>query len=103
MPQVGRQLKNFEKLVFVLDKCKYMSSQSIKNNVTAFKYIRKLGVMDGIAMLRGYSHWAYIQENKSLGQGSDLDKVFVFKILKVGPKSGVHLVIWKTRGSCLIT
>jgi hypothetical protein len=27
-----------------------------------------------------------------LGQGSDSDKVFVFKMSEVGPGSGVHLV-----------
>jgi hypothetical protein len=58
---------DLEELVPVLEKCKYMSSPSIKNNVTAFRSIRRFGVMDGIATLRGCSHWAYIQENKFLG------------------------------------
>jgi hypothetical protein len=83
---------DLEELVPVLEKCKYMSSPSIKNHVTAFRYIRRFGVMDGIATLRGCSHWAYIQENKFLGQGSDSNKVFVFKMSKVEPRSGVHLV-----------
>jgi hypothetical protein len=83
---------DLEELVPVLEKCKYMSSPSIKNDVIAFKYIRRFGVMDGIAMLRGYSHWAYVQENKFPSQGSDSDKVFVFKMSKVGPGSRVHLV-----------
>jgi hypothetical protein len=52
----------------------------------------KIWVMDGIATLRGCSHWAYVQENKFPGQGSDSDKVFVFKMSEVGPGSGVHLV-----------
>jgi hypothetical protein len=69
-----------------------MSSPSIKNDVTAFRYIRRFGVMDGIATLRGCSHWAYVQENKFLGQGSNSDKVFVFKMSEVGPGSRVHLV-----------
>ena len=47
---------NLEELVPVLEKCKYMSSPSIKNDITAFRYIRRFGIMDGIAMLRGYSH-----------------------------------------------
>jgi hypothetical protein len=47
---------NLEELVPVLEKCKYMSSPSIKNDVTAFRYIRRFGVMDGIATLRGCSH-----------------------------------------------
>jgi hypothetical protein len=69
-----------------------MSSPSIKNDVTAFRYIRRFGVMDGIATLRGCSHWAYVQENKFPDQGSNSDKVFVFKMSEVGPRSGVHLV-----------
>ena len=83
---------DLEELVSVLEKCKYMSSPSIKNDVTAFKFIRRFGVMDSIATLRGCSHWVYVQENKFLGQGSDSDKVFVFKMSEVGPGSGVHLV-----------
>jgi hypothetical protein len=55
---------DLEELVLVLKKYKYMSSPNIKNNVIAFKYIRRFGVIDGIAMLRGCSHWAYVQENK---------------------------------------
>jgi hypothetical protein len=58
---------DLEELVPVFKKYKYMSSPSIKNNVTAFRYIRRFGVMDGIAKLRGCSHWAYVQENKFPG------------------------------------
>jgi hypothetical protein len=47
---------DLEELVPVLEKCKYMSSPSIKNDVTTFRYIRRFGVMDGIATLRGCSH-----------------------------------------------
>jgi hypothetical protein len=47
---------DLEELVPVLEKCKYMSSPSIKNDVTAFRYIRRFGVMDGIATLRGCSY-----------------------------------------------
>jgi hypothetical protein len=83
---------NLEELVPVLKKCKYMSSLSIKNDVTTFKYIQRFGIMDSIATLRGCSHWAFVQENKFLGQGSDADKVFVFKMSEVGSGSGVDLV-----------
>jgi hypothetical protein len=90
----GTPVRKFdlEELLPVLEKCTYMSFPSIKNDVTAFRYIRRFGVMDGIATLRGCSHWAYVQENKFPGQGSDLDKVFVFKMSEVGPGSGVDLV-----------
>ena len=47
---------NLEELVPVLEKCKYMSSPSIKNDVIVFKFIRRFGVMDGIATLRGCSY-----------------------------------------------
>ena len=47
---------DLEKLVPVLEKCKYMSSPSIKNDVTMFKFIQRFGVMDDIATLRGCSH-----------------------------------------------
>jgi hypothetical protein len=54
----GRPAKTFtfEELVPVLDKCRYMSSPSIKNDVTSFRYIRRYGVMDGITMLRACSN-----------------------------------------------
>jgi hypothetical protein len=81
-----------EELVPVLDKYRYMSSPSIKNDVTSFKYIQRYGIMDGITMLRGCSNWQYVQENLFPGQGSDSDKVFVFKMSEVGPSSGVDLV-----------
>jgi hypothetical protein len=83
---------DLEELVPILEKYKYMSSPSIKNDVTTFRYIRRFGAMDGIAILKGCSHWTYVQENKFPGQGSDSDKVFVFKMSEVGPRSGVHLV-----------
>ena len=48
--------------------------------------------MDGITILRGCSNWSYIQENIFPGQGSDFDKVFVFKMSEVGLGSDVDLV-----------
>jgi hypothetical protein len=58
----GAPSKTFtlEELVPVLDKCRYMSSPSIKNDVTSFRYIWRYGVMDGITMLRGCSNWPYV-------------------------------------------
>jgi hypothetical protein len=82
----------FEELVPVFDKCRYMSSSSIKNDVTSFRYIRRCRVMDGITMLRGCNKWPYVQENLFPGQGSDSNKVFVFKMSEVGPSSGIDLV-----------
>jgi hypothetical protein len=50
----------FEELVPVLDKCKYISLPSIKNDVTSSRYIRRYRVTDGITMLRGCSNWPYV-------------------------------------------
>jgi hypothetical protein len=47
---------DLEELVPILEKCKYMSSPSIKNDVTTFKYTRRFGIMDSITMLKGCSH-----------------------------------------------
>jgi hypothetical protein len=54
----GASTKTFtlEELVPILDKCRYMSSPSIMNDVTSFGYIQRYGVMDGITMLRGCSN-----------------------------------------------
>ena len=82
----------FHELIPVLDQCKHMSSPSIRNQVTSFRYMRRFRVMDNITKLRGSSNWAFVQENKFPGQGSDTDKVFVFKMSEVGPGSGVDFV-----------
>jgi hypothetical protein len=47
---------DIEELVPILKKCKYMSFPSIKNDVTAFRYIQRFEVMDGITTLTGCSH-----------------------------------------------
>ena len=57
--------------------------------------------MDGITKLRRLSNWAYVQRSIFPGQGDDSDKVFFFKMSKVGPSSGVHLVRWMQPGSDL--
>jgi hypothetical protein len=82
----------FEELVPVLDKCKYMTSPSIKNDVTVFRYLRRFGDEDSITMLRGCSNWPCVQENKFPSQGFEFNKIFVFKMSKVGLDSGADLV-----------
>jgi hypothetical protein len=48
--------------------------------------------MDGITILRGCNNWPYVQKNMFPGQGSNFDKVNVFKIFEVRPGSGVDFV-----------
>ena len=90
-----------DELVLILDKFKQMSSPSIRNEVTTFRYLRRFGIMDSITKLRGSSNWPFVQENRFLGQGADADKVFVFKMAKIGPGSGVDLVRRMQPGSDL--
>jgi hypothetical protein len=46
----------FEELEPVLDKCKYMTLPSIKNDMTTFRYLQRFGVINSTTMLRGCSH-----------------------------------------------
>jgi hypothetical protein len=81
-----------EELVPVLETCKNLTSPNPRNKVTSFRYLRRYGVVDSITKLRGSSKWAYLQNNMFPGQGSQSDKVFVFKMSEVGPGSGIDLV-----------
>jgi hypothetical protein len=86
------QCLSMEELVPVLDKCKNLTSPNLRNKVASFRNLRRYGVLDSITKLRGSSKWAYLQNNMFPGQGSQSDKVFVFKMSEVGPGSGVDLV-----------
>ena len=86
------RLLSLKELEHVFESCRELNSPNLRSKVTLFKYLRKFGVMDGIAKLRDVSNWAYVQRNQFLGQGDDTDKLFVFKMSEVGPGSGVDLV-----------
>jgi hypothetical protein len=90
--EVPAKTLTFEELVLVLDKYKYMTLPSVKNNVTTFRCLQRFGVMDSITILRGCSNWPYVQKNIFPSQGSNSDKVFLLKIIEVGPGSSVDLV-----------
>ena len=86
------RVMDFSDLVPVLDKCKYITSPNIRNEVSSFKHFRKFGIIDSITKLRSASKWAFVEESKFPGQGTDIDKVFVFKMSEVCRASGVDLV-----------
>ena len=48
--------------------------------------------MDDIAKLKGLSNWAFIQLKMFSGQSNESDKVFIFKMSKVGPSYEMDLV-----------
>ena len=86
------RLLSLDELEPVFESCRELNSPSLRSKVMSFKYLRRFGVMDGIAKLRGVSSWAYVQRNQFPGQGDEKNKVFVFKMSEVGPGSGVDLV-----------
>ena len=86
------RLLSLSELEPVFESCRELNSPNLRSKVNSFKFLRRFGVMDGIAKLRGVSNWAYVQRNQFPGQGDDADKVFVFKMSEVGPGSGVDLV-----------
>ena len=47
------RVMDFIDLVPVLDKCKYITSPNIRNEVSSFKHFRKFGIIDSITKLRG--------------------------------------------------
>ena len=86
------RLLSLDELEPMFESCRELNSPNLRSKVTPFKYLRRFGIMDGIAKLRSVSSWAYVQRNQFLGQGDEKDKVFGFKISKVGPGNKVDLV-----------
>ena len=82
----------FKELVLVLVKYKYMTLPSVKNNVTTLRYLQRFGIMDSITMLKGCSNWPYVLNNIFMGQYSNSNKVFLFKMSERGLGSSIDLV-----------
>ena len=61
------KVMDFTDLVPVLDKCKFITSPNIHNEVSSFKHFRKFGIIDSITKLRSASKWAFVQESKFPG------------------------------------
>ena len=85
-------LLSLKELEHVFESYKELNSPNLCSKITSFGYLRRFGVIDGIAKLRGFSNWGYIQRNQFPGQGNNADKVFDFKMSKVDPGSRVDLV-----------
>ena len=86
------RLLSLDELEPVFESYRELNSPNLRSKNISFKYLRRLGVMDGIAKLQGISSWAYVQRNQFPGQSDEKDKVFVFKMSEAGPRSGVDLV-----------
>lgn len=86
-----KTLELFE-LLPLFNRFKYLTSASIRNSMTSFRYVRWFGFINIIAKLRVSSNWSFVPEHLFLRQGFDNDKVFIFKMSEVGPASGVDLI-----------
>jgi hypothetical protein len=51
---------SLKELKHVFESCRELNSPNLRSKVTSFKYLRRFGIMDGIAKLRGVSNWAYV-------------------------------------------
>jgi hypothetical protein len=58
-----QRLLSLKELEPMFESCKELNSPNLCSKVTTFKYLRRFGVMDGIAKLRGVSNWAYVEWN----------------------------------------
>jgi hypothetical protein len=101
---------DLEGLVPILDKCKYMSSPSIKNGMTAFKYIyRGLGSWTASPCLEAVATGPSFRRTSFRVRARTRTRYLFSRCPRWGPDSSAldqnecnPVVIWKTRGSCLI-
>jgi hypothetical protein len=86
----------------VLDKFEILRSPNLRIMISLSKSGGKGGVFGSIMSMKMYTTIEYIHGNVFPRQGKK--KVYVFKMLINGLRSGVDLVkekIWRTCGSCL--
>jgi hypothetical protein len=73
-----------------LEKFEILSSSNVRNMITSLRSGGKERAYDSIMIMKRYVTIEYIHGNVFPGQGRE--KVYVFKMLVDGPKSGVDLV-----------
>jgi hypothetical protein len=88
-PRPKKMLRGHE-LEDVLDKFEHLSSPNLRNTISLSKSSGKRGEYDSIMAMKRFTRIKYIHSNIFPGQGKD--KVYVFKMLVDGPRSGVDLV-----------
>jgi hypothetical protein len=73
-----------------LEKFEILSSSNVRNMITSLRSGGKERAYDSIMIMKRYVTIEYIHGNVFPGQGRE--KVYVFKMLVDGPKSGVDLI-----------
>jgi hypothetical protein len=101
---------DLEELVLVLEKCKYMSSPSIKNNVTAFRCIRRFGSWTASPRSEAVATRPTFRRTSSRVRARTPIRCLFSRCPRWGPDPECTWSIecnpeeiWNTRGSCSIT
>ena len=79
-----------QELEDVLDKFEHLSSLNLQNTISLYRSGGKRGAYDSIMAMKMYSTIEYIHGN--IFPGQEKKKLYVFKMLEDGPRSGVDLV-----------
>jgi hypothetical protein len=79
-----------QELEDVLDKFEHLSSPNLRDTISLYRSGGKRGAYDSIMAMETYTTIEYVHGNVFPGQGKD--KVYIFKMLEDGPRSGVDLV-----------
>jgi hypothetical protein len=79
-----------QELEDVLDKFEHLSSPNLRNTISLYRSGGKRGAYDSIMAMKTYTTIEYVHGNVFPSQGKE--KVYIFKMLEDGPRSGVHLV-----------
>ena len=79
------------KMQEIMYKFESSTNPTLRHNVCKFKQIGMSGI-GAVCKLWGTTRWPFVHENKFLDQGKKRDKMFVFKMSKIGHDSRVDLV-----------
>ena len=85
-----KKMLKAEEMKEVMDRFQYLSSPSIRNVISSFRSNNHGGIIDNIMTMKRESKFEFIHYSVFPGQGKE--KVYIFKMLREGPGSGVDLV-----------
>ena len=86
-----KKMLKAEEMEEVMDRFQYLSSPSIRNVISSFRSNNHGGIIDNIMTMKRESKFEFIHDSVFPGQGKE--KVYMFKMLTEGPRSGVDLEV----------
>ena len=91
-----KEMLKEEEMEEVMDRFQYLSSPSICNVILSFCSNNRRGIIDNIMTMKKESKFEFIHDSVFPGQRKE--KVYIFKMLTEGPRSGVDLIRRMQRG-----